>query len=282
MDFIIDFHTHIFQQDICGNRDSCLDDEQFRYLYKDARAKLIDHTVLLESMKDSGLTHAVAMGFPWIKKEYALEQNRYFSTINKISQGTILPFGTVPLEAKDDIDTWVREIKEMGLFGIGETAFYLDGMNETNYEYLENLLKGARKYSLPLCLHVNEPVGHLYPGKYDPSFSRLYPLVAAYPDVTIIFSHWGGGLPFYELMPEVSKAFKNFYYDTAASPYLYDDTVYTAAANIIGTKKILFGSDFPLLPFERYKKPIEENIQDKEAQKGILGNNAARLLGLTE
>jgi uncharacterized protein len=131
---------------------------------------------------------------------------------------------------------------------------------------------------IPLCLHVNEPVGHPYPGKYDPGLGALYAVIADHPDATVIFSHWGGGLLFYELMPEVSGALKNCYYDTAATPYLYTEGIYETARNIIGSRRILFGTDFPLLSPGRYLEPIRKCIADEEARADILGGNAARLL----
>ena len=40
--------------------------------------------------------------------------------------------------------------------------------------------------------------------------------------MTIIAAHWGGGLPFYALMPEVRDALQNVWFDTAAGHLLYD------------------------------------------------------------
>ncbi len=79
-------------------------------------------------------------------------------------------------------------------------------------------------------------------------------------------------------MPEISRAFANVMYDTAASPFLYRDAVYAAAAGILGSSKILFGSDYPLISPERYVRSISEQIQDEEAREEILFKNAVRLL----
>lgn len=279
---IVDFHTHLFNHDVCQNMERYLDDDIFNFLYNNTRSKMVDHNHLLESMKDSSIDYAVAMGFPWVNEKYCEEQNIYFSTINKLTGGKILPFGSVPPGSRGNIEAWVKDIGDKGLFGIGEVAFYADGLNEKNTIYLRNLLDAAQKYSLPVCLHVNEPVGHEYSGKYEPSFTKLYSIITEFPEVTLVLAHWGGGLLFYELMPEVSDAFKNVYYDTAASPFLYRDDIYQASVDIIGSKKILFGTDYPLIKFERYINSIEGNIDDETVKKDILYGNASGILGLQE
>ena len=52
--------------------------------------------------------------------------------------------------------------------------------------------------------------------------------------MTVIAAHWGGGLPFYALMPEVREALENVYFDTAASHLLYDATVYRRVIELVG------------------------------------------------
>jgi len=228
-------------------------------------------------MAKEGVDYVVAMGFAWQKEKFAKEQNLYFSSLPKLSQGKIIPFGTIPLDATD-VDIWAKEIKDFGLAGIGEIAFYSTGMDEASFSFLEKLFLAARKYSLPVCLHVNEPVGHFYPGKYDPNLKKLYDLLVEFTDLKIILAHFGGGLLFYELMPEVNNQFKNFYYDTAATPFLYRDKIYKLALEIVGEERIIFGSDFPLLRFKKYLNSIKHEVPEINAQQKILGGNITRIL----
>lgn len=107
----------------------------------------------------------------------------------------------------------------------------------------------------------------------------LYPFITSYPDITVVLAHWGGGLPFYALMPEVKKALNNVYYDSAASPYLYSPQVYDQVSQLVGAEKILFGSDYPLLEQNRSLKEIPQQMP-AEARDLVLGGNAARLLGI--
>ena len=175
----------------------------------------------------------------------------------------------------------MREIKSMGLKGIGEIAFYSDGMTPANIDFLDSVLGEAGDQSLPVCLHVNEPVGHRYTGKYEPSLGTLYEIIGRHVNVTIILSHWGGGLFAYELMPEVKERLSNCIYDTAATPYLYREDIYSIALSILGEKKIVFGSDYPLIGPGKYIKAIRDSVADGNARQSILGGNAARILGLS-
>jgi uncharacterized protein len=277
---VVDSHIHLFSPLVCADRNPYLNDGQFKCLYGNRKAVTIDHIQAIAAMDDAGVDYAVAMGFPWEGEEFCQEQNEYLRSVTESTGGKILSFGTVPLRSGRGIETWVRDIKRQGFSGIGEVAFYRDGVTSGALEFLINLLGAAREHSMPVCLHVNEPVGRQYTGKYLPEFHLLYSALEGFQDVSIILSHWGGGLLFYELMRDVSSAFRNCYYDTAATPFLYSDTIYDVSLRIVGSKKILFGSDYPLTDYRRYLDPIRGSVSNEESLKDILGRNAADLLNI--
>jgi hypothetical protein len=93
----------------------------------------------------------------------------------------------------------------------------------------------------------------------------------------MILAHWGGGFFFYELMPEVARAAADVFYDTAASPFLYRPLIYSLALKIVGPDRILFGSDYPLLPPGRYFSEMAGNRLSARIQAKIKGGNARRL-----
>ncbi|MDD4874454.1 MAG: amidohydrolase family protein, partial [Dehalococcoidales bacterium] len=119
-----------------------------------------------------------------------------------------------------------------------------------------------------------------YPGKGRVSPEVLYPFITSYPELTIVCAHWGGGLPFYTLMPEGEIALKNVYFDTAAAAFLLNPRIYEQIAGLIGENNILFGSDYPLLEQSRMIKEIKIRRLSDEAKIKILGENARRLLGI--
>ena len=95
---------------------------------------------------------------------------------------------------------------------------------------------------IPILIHGSEPVGHIYKGKGKNDPVKLYELVKNNPKNKFVFSHFGGGLVFYEQMPEVKKLLRNVYYDSSAQPYLYGKEIYRNAINLSSIEKILFAS----------------------------------------
>ena len=105
-------------------------------------------------------------------------------------------------------------------------------------------------------------------------------LAREFPATTFILSHWGGLLPVRH--PE-AKTLPNLYYDTAASPLLYDTGIWRRFAGAIGADRVLFGSDYPLNLFPKLEAEPEMGRFIAEAKaagasEDVLSGNAARLL----
>jgi uncharacterized protein len=79
-------------------------------------------------------------------------------------------------------------------------------------------------------------------------------------------------------MPEVAATLANVWYDSAASSYLYDDRIFRLAATL-APRKILFGSDFPILAQHRLLKRARASLAGSPALADFLGANASRLFG---
>jgi predicted TIM-barrel fold metal-dependent hydrolase len=69
-------------------------------------------------------------------------------------------------------------------------------------------------------------------------------------------------------------------YDTAASPFLYDPAIYSVAVQIIGARRILFGSDYPLISPERYFEEMAGAGLSQEDLAWIKGRSASQWLNL--
>jgi predicted TIM-barrel fold metal-dependent hydrolase len=55
--------------------------------------------------------------------------------------------------------------------------------------------------------------------------------------------------------------------------------IYKVVAEMVGPEKIIFGSDYPLLPPSRYVREIDEAGLPDDWREMILGKNLAGLLG---
>jgi predicted TIM-barrel fold metal-dependent hydrolase len=74
---------------------------------------------------------------------------------------------------------------------------------------------------------------------------------------------------------QLKQTLKNIWYDTAASPFLYDPAIYDMAAQAGVLEKVLLGTDFPLLPPDRYFQEMAASGLNKAQQQMVLGGNAA-------
>jgi predicted TIM-barrel fold metal-dependent hydrolase len=278
---LVDAHTHIFPRDVIDRRaDLCAHDPTFRDLYADPAAKLATAGELAAAVERNSVDHAVALGFAWADPELCRWHNATLLAAAAESDGRILPFCTVSLAAGPaEILREAARCAAAGARGLGELRPTSPGADLDGAAGAA-LARAAAENDLVLLFHASEPVGHAYAGKGGGDLGSLYRFVAAHPDVRVILAHWGGGLPFYALMPEVRAALANTWFDSAATTLLYEPAVYRQVIDLVGVERILFGSDFPLLGPRRQLRATEAAVPDAEERRLILGANAARLLRL--
>jgi hypothetical protein len=142
---------------------------------------------------------------------------------------------------------------------------------------MKPLMAEIARQGMVVSLHASEPVGHNYAGKGNVTPDILFSFVSSFKETKIILAHFGGGLMFYELMPEVKDVLANTYYDSAAAPFLYRPAIYKVAIGIVGSGKILFGSDWPLLAPQRVMEHLKAAGLNQADVGSILGENAQRL-----
>ncbi|MBE9483187.1 MAG: amidohydrolase [Chloroflexi bacterium] len=278
---IIDFHTHVFPPQIKKNRSKYIDsDPCFAILYSNPKAKLATADELIASMDKDGVDISVIVNYGWTTHELCVEINDYIlESVARYPQ-RLIGFCAVQPQSCEAAIAEIERCAKGGIRGVGEMRPDLQLFDLMDKEVMEPFVEVMRKHKLILLTHSSEPVGHIYPGKGSVTPDILYPLITSFPDLTIVCAHWGGGLPFYALMPEVKQAMGNVFFDTAASPYLYSPQIYNQVIQLVGADKILFGSDYPLIAQGRYLKEIN-SLDLPEADKTlILSGNAQRLLGI--
>ena len=278
---IVDAHCHILPPSFAERRrELAARDATFAAILADPSARIADAPSLLRAMSRDGVDHAVVMGMGWTDYHIAVEANDYLIEAAAAHPSRITGFASVnPAWGPAAVDETERCF-DAGLRGIGELHPDTQGIDITDATAMAPLMDLARSLNLPVLLHCSEPVGHLYPGKGKTTPEKVWRLIENFPENTIICAHWGGGLPFYSLMPEVGASLKNVYFDSAASPFLYRPGIYPATASLVGAERILFASDYPLM---RPSRPISEIGSEPLTQhdrRRILGENAAQLLGL--
>ena len=252
----------------------------FKLLYESPNSLLVGGAETVAMMDGQGVDKSVVFGFPWRSIDTCRLNNDYI--LDEVSRhpDRLIGFCCVdPLHPEAAAE--VERCLQAGLKGVGELAFYTTGIDGRCLESLDAIMALARRFGCPVMLHTNEPIGHQYPGKSPNTLIQIYTLVRRFAENRIILAHWGGGIFFYSLLKkEVRESLANVWYDTAASPYLYQPQIYTQAIELAGEGKILYGSDFPLLKPERYFKEMDKAGLSAMQKKAICGANAAKVLGI--
>ena len=278
---IIDFHTHIFPPDIIARREEFLRrDTWLEELYGNPKAKMATADDLIASMETDGVDVSVTFPFGWRDVGLAEECNSYIIQAMRDYPGRIIGLGAIQPLAGSRAIAELERCFAAGMPGFGELMPHGQGYRLSDITLLAPLMEAAQHLGMFALTHTSEPVGHLYQGKGDVTPGELQALVQAFPRLRVVAAHWGGGFPFYELMPEVHAAAANVWYDSAASLYLYRPEIFAEVARICGSGKLLWGSDYPLISQRRMLDYARAGGLDDDVLHLALGGNAAALLGL--
>jgi len=278
---IIDFHTHVLSPRIKENRSRYVNiDPAFAQIYSDKKARIATAEDLIESMDRDGVDISVIVNYGWSTHELCLETNDYILESVARYPKRLVGFCAVQDYAGKASLAEIERCARAGIKGVGELRPDTQSADFTRKEAMEPFVEVLRQHRLILLTHASEPVGHIYPGKGKATPDMLYPFITSFPNLPVVCAHWGGGLPFYDLMPEVREAMENVYFDTAASPFLYRPEIYRQVSRLVGADRILFGSDYPLMPQSRLLDEIDSAGLTEEEKNMILSGNARRLLGI--
>jgi predicted TIM-barrel fold metal-dependent hydrolase len=279
---IIDFHTHITAPDIIARRDEYLiRDAWFRDLYANPKAQLSSAEHLIAAMDRARVDQAVVFGFGWRDMGLCRQDNDYVMEAVARYPERLIGFGIVNPAAGAEALQEVERCAAGGLRGVGELMPDGQGYRLDDEKTMAPIVEAALDHDMVLLTHCSEPVGHPYPGKGTVTPDEVIRFARMFPDVTLVCAHWGGGTIFYELMPEVAEVMRNVYYDTAASPYLYQDEIFALAARW-APGKVLFATDYPLITPDRLIRRMHAANVPLVTRRRMLGGNAWRVLKLGE
>ena len=277
---VIDAHVHIFPEEIGKARGEwLLRDRWFHDLYENPNAKLASADDLIESMDLAGIDRSIVCGFPWNDDAHCRFHNDYMLDAVARYPDRLSWLGTVS-PSNGGAQT-AEACLTAGASGIGELNADAQDFLWSNSRALEPLHEVLTSFDRPLMVHTSEPLGHEYPGKGKATPDQILALAEAFPRLKIVAAHWGGGLPFFELMPEVRRALTGVFYDSAATTYLYEHSVFQHVIDICGAEKVVFASDYPVL---RQDKLIARVIKTTLIRPGdlehVMSGNAERIYGI--
>lgn len=236
---------------------------------------------LLGAMDVAGVDRAVLLGWYWENPATCVWQNRFYGECIRAHPDRLAAFATLhPAAGRAATLAELRRARDDGLAGVGELSPHSQRHAIDDPVFLEALAL-AGDLGMPVNLHVTDPDSRPFPGRIETPLGDFTRLARALPRTTFILAHWGGLLP---LRDPAALALDNVYYDTAASPLLYDAGVWQRFVAAVPPERVLFGSDFPLILYPRVSAEAEigrfvAEARGAGATEAVLGGNAARLLG---
>lgn len=131
---------------------------------------------------------------------------------------------------------------------------------------------------VPFCTQVGH-TGPLRPSEVGRPIPYIDQVALDFPELVIVCGHVG--YPWTEEMVSLARKYENVYIDTSAytSARLPPELVsYMTSRG--GARKVLFGSNYPMITPERALEALDELGLDAETRESYLGGNAQRVFGL--
>lgn len=154
--------------------------------------------------------------------------------------------------------------------------------------WLWNLPPNDRRYyplysecvelGIPFCLQVGH-TGPMCPSEPGRPIPYLDEVALDFPELTIIGGHVG--FPWTNEMISLATKYPNVFIDTSAYKIRRYPRELIDYMRGHGMKKVLFGSNFPMISPAECLDGLEEQELSEECKKLFLGQNAVRVFGLS-
>lgn len=271
-----------------------IDNHAHLSVHPESKAKI---ELLEESMARNGIDFSIALSAYFPRKTGSISNETVLSLTEKYEN--ILVFGS--LNAEHDLENGVLELESLlrrkRIFGIklypGYQYFY------PNEKKLDAVYEIASKFKVPLMFHSG--LAYRSPGGIQ--FSRpIYvdDVAGNFQDVKIIISHLGDPsikeataiahknpnvyLDFSGLVSNTTKSRKRDLKWQRLNEEYIARTVADVMIDLMGTEKILFGSDWPISSHEKSLKLVNKlqrmlKLDDEEVGR-IMSKNILKVLGI--
>ncbi len=237
---------------------------------------------LLHTMDAAGVERSVLQGWYWQHPRHCDWQNQFYAACIKAHPDRLSAFASfhpgLGVEASLEL---VRSAKAQGFVGLGELSPHSQGFDVADSVFTE-VLELAAELRLPVNLHVTDAEAAHYEGRVETPLRDFLWLAREFHRTTFILAHWGGRLPMHE---QTAEELMNLFYDTAASPLMYDEQIWKHFVEMVPVERILFGSDYPLNLYPKLDAQAGmTRLIDEARRQGMdldqLAKNTKRLLHL--
>lgn len=218
----------------------------------------------------------VALVSAWWGPEGAMLSNDHVASLVRAHPDRFVGVASVDLHRPmDGVRELRRAVKQLGLRGL-RVLPWLWGLPPNDRRYYP-LYAECVELGIPFCLQVGHagPMRASEPGRPIPYLDEV---ALEFPELTIVGGHIG--YPWHVEMIALATKYPNVFIDTSAykaSRYPRELVEYLRGH---GRKKVLFGSNFPMITPAECLADLASLGLDPDAQRLFLGENAARVFGI--
>ncbi len=266
---IIDFHTHIFPDEIAPKSIPAL--EKVSGIRASTDGTL---TGLLQSMEQTGVDISVIM--PVVTRPAQFDRiNAFAAKVNQDYAGRLISFGGIHPDCEDYKEK-LKYIKALGLPGVKLHPDY-QGMMIDDVRYM-NIIEYASELGLIILTHAGIDIGLPEPVHCPPD--RVRKVLEKIKPQKMVLAHLGGWKQWEEVYD--CLAGENVWLDTAFTFDYIEPEMFLKLLAKHDKKKILFATDSPWGDAGREIQALKNLKLEQTVLEDILANNAGRLLaGIT-
>jgi predicted TIM-barrel fold metal-dependent hydrolase len=260
----------------------------------------ISGDMIVKDMDAAGIDKSVLLAIDWGLARYLGESKLSIEEINKVFADAaekypqrLIAFAGIDPRRYKAAEMVGRFLNEWGMKGIklhSAAGFY------PNDKVCYPVYEKALEYGVPVLLHTGDVMKPLYFKYCQPIY--VQEVAMDFPDLPIILAHTGGC--WYSEAVAICNNATNVYLDLSLwqRRLLRPLEFYRALRTLLDSvpwQRVLFGSDYPFLKLlvnqERWVKAfteIPDSVKEQgiefadEEIAGIMGGNAAKILGLAE
>jgi predicted TIM-barrel fold metal-dependent hydrolase len=228
----------------------------------------------LGAMSAGGVSRALASA--WYGPEGDLISNDELKGFVDQSEGKLVGVGSVdlrrPMEAVAEIRRCVREL---GFKAIRVLPWLWE--RPPSHPSFYPVYVACCEEDVPFCLQVGH-TGPMRPSEFGRPIPYLDQVALDFPELTMVGGHIG--YPWTNEMIALATKYPNVYIDTSAYKISRCPAELVAYTHRHGRKKVLFGSNYPMILPAACLEGLDELGLDEEARRLFLSGNAQRVFRL--
>ena len=219
---------------------------------------------LLSDLDRAGVDKAVVFGRIANFRE---EFNDFIAECVATHPDRLIGFAVVNPRRENGAEELRRAVTDLGMKGLKLHptwhSYHID-----DHELMDPIFRTCDQFGIPVLIHGVMDSHFLFPHQFGV-------IAARYPGLTIVWEHMGE-FQNVDLAMRIAGSHANIHFGTSMT---FTSTI-TRAYGVVGAERILMGTDWPFQDQRAEICKVKVAVEDEEAQRRILGENAVRLLGI--